>query len=69
MSVGWENRRGLGGSTVARHEWKGLSKFHHKVEDWVEKQKDERAERANRRSARRGQVPGAFEHSEETDEG
>jgi DDB1- and CUL4-associated factor 11 len=61
MSVGWEGRRG--GSTVARHEWKGLLKMSGKLEDYAEKQ---RAERANRRAAR-GQVPGAFE-LEDSDE-
>jgi len=63
MSVGWESRRG--GSTVARHEWKGLSKMSGKLEDLVEKQRVERKERASRRSRR--QIPGAFEH-EESDE-
>jgi len=62
MSVGWESRRG--GSTVARHEWKGLSKMSGKLEDFVEKQ---RVERESRQSARRGQIPGAFE-PEESDE-
>jgi len=64
MSVGWESRRG--GSTVARHEWKGLSKMSGKLEDLVEKQRVERKEKASRRP-RRQQIPGAFEH-EESDE-
>jgi hypothetical protein len=35
MSVGWSN--GLGGSVVARHEWKGLLKMPGALEDFVEK--------------------------------
>jgi DDB1- and CUL4-associated factor 11 len=65
MSVAWESRRG--GSTVARHEWKGLSKMSGKLEDLLEKQREDRRERASRRTVRRGQVPGAFE-PEESDE-
>lgn len=64
MSVGWESIQG--GSTVARHEWKGLSKMSNKLEDWVQKQQDERGERAARWATRR-YVPGAseFEDSDE----
>ncbi|KIO08498.1 hypothetical protein M404DRAFT_133750 [Pisolithus tinctorius Marx 270] len=40
MSVGWEGSR-AGGSIVARHEWKGLSKMSYSLEDWVEKQRAE----------------------------
>lgn len=42
------------GSTVARHEWKGLTKTAGALEDWVEKDKLERAERTVRR------MPGHF---------
>lgn len=58
MSVGWESHRG--GSTVARHEWKGLSKLSYKLEDHSEKQKAERQDRARRRVTTRGGIPGAF---------
>ncbi|KAI6031543.1 hypothetical protein PISMIDRAFT_392199 [Pisolithus microcarpus 441] len=40
MSVGWDDSR-TGGSTVARHEWKGLSKMSYSLEDWTEKQRAE----------------------------
>ncbi|KZT30917.1 WD40 repeat-like protein [Neolentinus lepideus HHB14362 ss-1] len=49
MSVGWNGGRG---SIVARHEWKGLTKMGNNLEDWSEKQKLERDERARRRSER-----------------
>ncbi|VDC08021.1 unnamed protein product [Peniophora sp. CBMAI 1063] len=42
------------GSTVARHEWKGLTKTAGALEDWVEKDRLERAERPARR------MPGQF---------
>lgn len=71
MSAGWES--GRGGSIVARHQWKGLSKLPGALEDWVEKTKQEQSDNSLRRSSRlqgqaRGQrVPGAFETSEEED--
>ncbi|KAI6136433.1 WD40 repeat-like protein [Pisolithus sp. B1] len=40
MSVGWDDSR-TGGSIVARHEWKGLSKMSYSLEDWTEKQRAE----------------------------
>jgi DDB1- and CUL4-associated factor 11 len=49
------------GSTVARHEWKGLSKTTRALEDYVEKQKLEASERSRRR------VPGQF--GEDDDDG
>lgn len=65
--MGWDS--GRGGSTVARHEWKGLSKNAYRLEDWVQKKRDERGERASRRRAtRRGQFPGAFENEESEEE-
>jgi WD repeat-containing protein 23 len=68
MSAGWEN--GRGGSIVARHEWKGLSKMSGSLEDWVEKKAEEQKEStANQRSGRRRsralRIPGAFEVEEE----
>ncbi|KAH7923909.1 WD40 repeat-like protein [Leucogyrophana mollusca] len=65
MSAGWEGSR-TGGSIVARHEWKGLSKMASSLEDWTEKQKAERAERAAKRASRNRRLPGAFE--DESDE-
>jgi WD repeat-containing protein 23 len=72
MSAGWES--GRGGSIVARHEWKGLSKMAGSLEDWVGKKAEEQKESitpksADRRSGRRRSrtlyVPGAFESEEE----
>ncbi|KAF7965182.1 hypothetical protein HWV62_45254 [Athelia sp. TMB] len=64
MSVAWES--GRGGSTVARHEWKGLSKMKHKLEDWVEKERAESGER--RRHPLTRHVPGAFTDDEDEDD-
>lgn len=50
MSVGWESRQR--GSTVARHEWKGMSKRPGELEDWVAEQSSERSERAERAARR-----------------
>lgn len=74
MSAGWES--GRGGSIVARHEWKGLSKLHGSLEDWVEKNSQERSDASSTRRSRRLQeqrvrrraflhVPGAFDSGEE----
>nr|VWO96723.1 G-protein comlpex beta subunit CpcB [Ganoderma boninense] len=62
MSTGWLGRHwGMSeGSVVARHEWKGLSKLRNSLEDHVEKQRLERAERAQRRATRRDAMPGTF---------
>jgi WD repeat-containing protein 23 len=38
MSVAWSSA-GRGGSVVARHEWKGLSKMPGALEDFVEKRR------------------------------
>ncbi|KAG9314168.1 WD40-repeat-containing domain protein [Chiua virens] len=67
MSVGWESAR-VGGSIVARHEWKGLSKMAYSLEDFTEKQRTERDQRAARRAAGYRRVPGAFEEEEELEE-
>ncbi|KAJ8084592.1 hypothetical protein PM082_003365 [Marasmius tenuissimus] len=42
MSAAWENRRT--GSTLARHDWKGLSKLGGSLEDWNEKRRLESRE-------------------------
>jgi WD repeat-containing protein 23 len=57
MSVGWEGGR-YGGSIVARHEWKGLSKMGNRLEDWVQKHEAEAAERS--RTSRAHTIPGQF---------
>jgi len=68
LSAGWES--GHGGSIVARHEWKGLSKMPGALEDWVEKSTQEQRESSRRRSTRLQEranreasqhIPGAFE--------
>lgn len=43
MSVAWSSA-GRGGSVVARHEWKGLSKMPGALEDLVEKRRLESQE-------------------------
>ena len=60
LSAAWGSN---GESTVARHEWKGLTKLGNKLEDWVEKN---RAEGEERRIAART-LPGAYHHSEESE--
>lgn len=69
MSVGWESSR-VGGSVVARHEWKGLSKMAYSLEDYTEKERAERAQGVATRMRATGsqRVPGAFEEEEEEDE-
>ncbi|KAI0319054.1 WD40-repeat-containing domain protein [Amylostereum chailletii] len=54
-------------SIVARHEWKGLSKTPGALEDHVEKQKLERAQRAQGRSQTRRRMPGHLESDDETE--
>ena len=69
MSAGWQS--GRGGSIVARHEWKGLSKMHGHLEDWVEKCRNEQEESSTRRQSsrvRRAHLPGAFDDDEEEEE-
>lgn len=48
MSAGWlGTSRGLAESSViARHEWKGLSKMSYNLQDYVQKERLEAAERA-----------------------
>ena len=75
MSAGWRN--GSGGTVIARHEYKGLSKMAGALEDWVERQKIEASYASNgpRRSRRLSQargherrhVPGAYEPDEDED--
>ncbi|KAJ7757545.1 WD40 repeat-like protein [Mycena metata] len=74
MSAGWES--GRGGSRVARHEWKGLTKMAGSLEDWVVREHQEAKEKENvtRRSARlqqasaqrRETMPGTFESDDES---
>ncbi|KAJ7492078.1 WD40-repeat-containing domain protein [Mycena latifolia] len=79
MSAGWES--GRGGSRVARHEWKGLSKMGGSLEDWVEKNAQEEPRRSSRQEgprrssrleqlsarARRATMPGTFESDDSDD--
>lgn len=39
ISAAWSSAEG--GSHIARHEWKGLSKMSGRLEDWVQKQREE----------------------------
>lgn len=40
MSAGWNE-----GTVIARHEYKGLSKMNGALEDWIEKDRAEAAQR------------------------
>ncbi|KAG6842431.1 hypothetical protein C0991_007561 [Blastosporella zonata] len=70
MSAAWENSDT--GSTVARHEWKGMLKMRGALEDWVEKDRQEREEESRLRRSHRisieRHVPGAFEDEYEDDD-
>ncbi|EJC98714.1 WD40 repeat-like protein [Fomitiporia mediterranea MF3/22] len=66
LSAAWGSH---GTSSVARHEWKGLTKMNHNLEDWVEKMSSEGRERHRngvplRRSQRfarmSGRLPGSL---------
>lgn len=72
ISAAWSSAEG--GSHIARHEWKGLSKLGNRIEDWTQKQREEEREfeeqrrrrstrlrtLAQHRSALRN-MPGAFD--------
>lgn len=75
MSAGWEG--GHGRSSVARHEWKGLSKMGGRLEDLLERERAEGRERQHReertplrRSVRlsRRQIPGSFQVDNDEDD-
>lgn len=67
MSAGWDG--GRGGSSLARHEWKGMSKLR-RLEDAVEKERQEAASSPSRhlsnrlstsvRGSSQRNLPGAF---------
>jgi len=70
ISAAWSSAEG--GSHIARHEWKGLSKMSGQLEDWVQKQQQEEPEmNRRRRSARLAHraflqnMPGAFNDDED----
>lgn len=72
LSAAWSENEN-GNSTVARHEWKGLSKMNGRLEDWVSKQNEEsqELERQAARGPRRSQrligrvLPGAYEEDDD----
>jgi len=70
LSAGWEHARG--GTVIARHEFKGLSKTTRSLEDWVEKDQSEAAENSLRRSSRlrsrQLHVPGTYYDIDEEDD-
>ncbi|PPQ77004.1 hypothetical protein CVT25_014821 [Psilocybe cyanescens] len=67
MSAGWESARG--GTVIARHEYKGLSKMPGALEDWVAKNRLETDEKMKpRRSLLRMPMPGSFYQEEDEDE-
>ncbi|KAJ3879454.1 WD40-repeat-containing domain protein [Lentinula edodes] len=51
ISAAWESSRH--GSTLARHEWKGLSKMSNSLQDWEEKRRQEQTETAEGGSSTR----------------
>ncbi|KAH9835897.1 WD40-repeat-containing domain protein [Rhodofomes roseus] len=63
MSAGWLGTRwgNREGSTIARHEWKGLSKMNNRLQDYVEKQQQElpHAESARSLRSRQRRMPGS----------
>jgi len=67
MSAGWEARNGLSGSSIARHEWKGLLKRKGEglrsgeLEDFVERR------RSSRTQADHFRMPGLFMGSDDDD--
>lgn len=65
MSAGWDGGRSVSKSIVARHEWKGLSKMSYSLEDWGEKQRAERNERATKRARRLLRNPSTSDGEEE----
>ncbi|PBL00697.1 WD40 repeat-like protein [Armillaria gallica] len=75
MSAGWDS--GDGGSILARHEWKGLSKMNGSLEDWVERDESKRhatenVRRSSRLATRRRRdfnlIPGTYLDEDEDDE-
>ncbi|KAF9270723.1 WD40 repeat-like protein [Marasmius fiardii PR-910] len=68
MSAAWEGSRS--GSTLARHDWKGLSKMAGSLEDWNEKRKQEQAEISHSSRTRSGRrMPGSYAlHDESNDD-
>lgn len=61
LSAAWASH---GESTVARHEWKGLSKLSYNLEDWTEKN---RAEEAERRARLNRTLPGSYNRNDDDD--
>ena len=66
MSVGWSN--GLGGSVVARHEWKGLLKMPGALEDLIERRRLESQERSAGRPMRSSDLLDFSPASDDDDE-
>ncbi|KAF9444600.1 WD40 repeat-like protein [Macrolepiota fuliginosa MF-IS2] len=79
ISAAWSSAEG--GSHIARHEWKGLSKMAGSLEDWAQKQREEGNEVENKRRRRSTRLreleqrraaaqtmPGAFDDDDD-DEG
>ncbi|KAJ7597418.1 WD40 repeat-like protein [Mycena floridula] len=60
LSAAWNTDQG--GSIVAKHEWKGLSKLSGNLEDWTEKHRQERME------STRYSMPGTFDSDDDEDE-
>lgn len=71
MSAAWSSYNE--GTSIARHEWKGLSKMHWKLEDWVQKAQQEAFESSRPGSRTQSQTtesreqhfPGSFNVSDD----
>lgn len=69
MSAAWDLR--YGGTTIARHEWKGLSKLNGRLEDWLEKQQHEDQESLTPRKSNRVRgttMPGTYAIPDDEDD-
>ncbi|KAJ4002235.1 WD40-repeat-containing domain protein [Lentinula boryana] len=74
ISAAWESSRH--GSTLARHEWKGLSKMSNSLKDWEEKRRQEegeitqggRSSRIQQQRLRRLLMPGMYVMDDDDDE-
>jgi WD repeat-containing protein 23 len=66
MSAGWHSERG--GTVIARHAFKGLSKLPGGLEDWAEKKRLERSEAEASPQRRRYHIPGRYYGSSDVDD-
>jgi len=60
ISAAWSSAEG--GSHIARHEWKGLSKMGGRIEDWAQKQREEELEFEDQRRRRSARLRAMAQH-------